>query len=89
MFSKRMEQTSFPKAGEKFLLCPLRPAHNNLPRRKEDQVSPRKDCFLQCFLDGTTRREMENVRWHCKHHGVDSRSEIPPPLRPVLPDGGR
>ncbi|GIY86201.1 hypothetical protein CDAR_429241, partial [Caerostris darwini] len=45
---KRMEQTSFPKAGEKFLLCPLRPAHNNLPRRKEDRVSPRKDCFSQC-----------------------------------------
>ncbi|GIY93665.1 hypothetical protein CEXT_512911 [Caerostris extrusa] len=73
-----MEQTSFPKAGEKFLLCPLRPAQNNLPAEKKIRSALEKIASNNVLLDGTTRREMENVRWHCKHCGVDSQSEIPP-----------
>ncbi|GIY12806.1 hypothetical protein CDAR_75181, partial [Caerostris darwini] len=52
------------------------------PAEKKIRSVLEKIASYNVLLDGTTRREMENVRCHCKHHGVDSSSELPPPRSP-------
>ncbi|GIY93664.1 hypothetical protein CEXT_512901 [Caerostris extrusa] len=47
---KRMEQTSFPKCWREIPFVPSEASTQYSPRRKEDQVSPRKDLLLTMFF---------------------------------------
>ncbi|GIY54815.1 hypothetical protein CDAR_547561 [Caerostris darwini] len=54
------------------------------PAEKKIRSALERIASYNVRLDGTTRREMENVRYHCKPYGVDSEGEIPPSFAPCF-----